>query len=96
MTRPKLVFSKSSMRPGPDAVLRPTVNDYKTYATYRRTVNGTFMGALKVVRTLDDRLLFPFDGAPTIGPFDDAAEAREAARLKGEEIVAADLANPEY
>ncbi|WP_435302626.1 DUF6723 family protein [Paraburkholderia strydomiana] len=30
------------------------------------------MGELKVVRISDDRLLYPFDGAPTIGPFEDA------------------------
>jgi hypothetical protein len=53
------------------------------------------MGELKVVRTLDDRLLFPFDGAPAIGPFRDAAAARDAAMSKGQEIVAVDVANPE-
>ncbi|WP_341537987.1 DUF6723 family protein [Paraburkholderia kirstenboschensis] len=31
-----------------------------------------------------------------IGPFETALEAREAAALKGAEVVAADLLNPEY
>ncbi|CAB3809479.1 DUF6723 family protein [Paraburkholderia fynbosensis] len=94
MARPKLVFAKSSIR----ATVAPCVNasDYRIYATYRRTGSGEFMGELKVVRTLDGRLLFPFDGAPPIGPFQVPSEARDAAKSKGEEIVAADLANPEH
>ena len=47
------------------------------------------------MRTTDDRLIFPYDGAPMIGPFDTALEAREAAARKGAEVVAADLLNPE-
>jgi hypothetical protein len=53
------------------------------------------VGALKVVRKTDSRLLFPFDGAPTIGPFDDKEEALRAAVALGDEIVDADIANPE-
>jgi hypothetical protein len=53
------------------------------------------MGELKVVGTTDGKVLFPFDGASGIGPFQTAEQARDAARFKGDETVAADLANPE-
>jgi hypothetical protein len=68
--------------------------DFAIYATYR-LMHGRFVGALKVVRKTDSRLLFPFDGAPTIGPFDDKEEALRAAVALGDEIVDADIANPE-
>jgi hypothetical protein len=93
MARPKLLFLKSPLpaRKGRRAI----ASDYQVYATYRRTGSGTFMGDLKVVRMTDSRVLFPFDGAPAIGPFKVASDALEAARFRGAEIVAADLANPE-
>jgi hypothetical protein len=93
MARPKLFFSKSPLL-AHDA--QPAIErDYRIYAGYHRTCSGDFMGELKVVRTTDGKILFPFDGAPEIGPFQSAAEAREAARSKGDETVAADLSNPE-
>ncbi len=39
-------------------------------AGYRR-----FYGVLKVVRTTDGRVLFPFDGAPELGPYATKLEA---------------------
>jgi hypothetical protein len=92
MSRPKLLFAKPSRA---RKVPRAVAGDYRVYATYRRTSSGTFMGDLKVVRTTDSRILFPFDGAPAIGPFEVAPDASAAAKFKGAEIVAADLANPE-
>ncbi|OTP78072.1 hypothetical protein PAMC26577_05435 [Caballeronia sordidicola] len=53
------------------------------------------MGSLKVVRKTDSRLLFPFEGAPAIGPFDDKEQALRAATALGMQIVEADIANPE-
>ncbi|RKT14267.1 hypothetical protein B0G69_7510 [Paraburkholderia sp. RAU2J] len=61
MARPKLAFAKLSMEAR--VALPVSATDYRIYATYRRTGSGAFMGELKVVRTLDDRLLFPFDAA---------------------------------
>ena len=97
MVRRKLHFHNGSLRhpASPDGIA-VTASDYRIYPTYRRTVIGTFTGDLKVVRTTDDRLIFPYDGAPMIGPFETALEAREAAARKGAEVVAADLLNPEY
>ncbi|MBT2789875.1 MULTISPECIES: DUF6723 family protein [Paraburkholderia] len=97
MVRRKLHFHNSSLRhpASPDGITI-TASDYRIYPTYRRTVTGTFTGDLKVVRITDDRLIFPYDGAPMIGPFETALEAREAAARKGAEVVAADLLNPEY
>jgi hypothetical protein len=53
------------------------------------------IGSLKVVRKTDGRLLFPFAGAPVIGPFATALEARSAATIYGAQIVADDIKNPE-
>jgi hypothetical protein len=72
-----------------------TLSDYRIYATYICTASGTFTGGLKVVRVTDGRILFPYDGAPEIGPFPDPSEAREAAMVEGNAVVAADLASPE-
>jgi hypothetical protein len=68
--------------------------DFAIYATYRMA-HGRFVGTLKVVRKTDGRLLFPFDGAPTIGPYDTKAAAVLAATALGAKLVKADLKNPE-
>ncbi|MBW0446511.1 hypothetical protein EN871_05820 [bacterium M00.F.Ca.ET.228.01.1.1] len=96
MVRRKLHFQNSSLRAhASPAGIPATADDYRIYPTYRRTATGTFTGDLKVVRTTDDRVIFPYDGAPVIGPFETALEAREAAARKGAELVQADLLNPE-
>lgn len=69
--------------------------DFEIYATYHGTSDGRYLGALRVVRKSDRRILFPFDGAPQIGPYLTAAEAREAAIEYGRQIVATDRAAPE-
>ncbi|MDR7008950.1 hypothetical protein J2W46_005879 [Paraburkholderia strydomiana] len=93
MARPKLIFARPP-RPPYDGC-PGGAGGYRIYATCRRTSTGAYVGELKVVRTSDDRLLYPFDGAPTIGPFEEASAAREAASSKGQEVVKADLHNPE-
>ncbi|CAL8473618.1 DUF6723 family protein [Caballeronia sp. S22] len=65
------------------------------YASYRPGSGGRFVGTLKVVRLTDGRLLFPFDGAEEIGPFDSKDAAKRVALLRGSEIVQADLRAPE-
>jgi hypothetical protein len=40
-------------------------------------------------------LLFPYDGAPTIGPYDTKEAAILAAAMLGAKLVEADLENPE-
>lgn len=52
-------------------------------------------GCLRSSGKTDNRLLFPFDGAPTIGPFDEKADALSAAATLGVAIVDADIANSE-
>ncbi|WP_309885058.1 DUF6723 family protein [Caballeronia sp. LZ029] len=69
-------------------------DDYAVYASYRPS-SGRFVGTLKVVRLTDARMLYPFDGAEEIGPFESQNEAREAAVKRGTEIVRADLRCPE-
>ena len=87
-----MIFTKSRDSASSQAESR---QDYEIYATYRRTTEGAFVGLLKVVRKTDGRLLFPFTGAPDIGPFADGREAREAAQIYGERVVDSDLSNPE-
>jgi len=70
-------------------------DDYAIYVTTRRTVDGRFFGELLISRMTDGRKLFPFEGAPEIGPFVTVNEARDAAQGYGLQLVAADLANPE-
>jgi len=53
------------------------------------------IGSVKVVRKTDGRLLFPCPGAPVIGLFATALEARSAATIYGAQIVADDIKNPE-
>jgi hypothetical protein len=59
------------------------------------TTSRQYYGLLKVVRTTDGRILFPFVGAPIIGPFQTKYEARSAAKAFADRIIAGDLHNPE-
>lgn len=43
----------------------------------------------------DKRALFPFEGCPEIGPFQDRQTAIDAARKYGEQLALGDLKNPE-
>jgi hypothetical protein len=70
-------------------------SDFEVKATSKLAGYRRFFGVLSVVRKTDGRQLFPFDGAPELGPFPDKVEALAAAQVYGEHIVAADLANPE-
>ncbi|WP_090684038.1 DUF6723 family protein [Paraburkholderia phenazinium] len=70
-------------------------DEFEIFASYHSTGDGRYIGGLKVIRKADRRILFPFDGAPQIGPYDSADEARRAAIEYGRAIVAADRAAPE-
>jgi hypothetical protein len=70
-----------------------SLEDFVIYASYRESSAG-FWGTLKVVRTTDKRVLFPFDGCPEFGPFFDAGRAVAAAQAFGEKLVAADILHP--
>ncbi|MDN7183353.1 hypothetical protein M0D69_36155 [Caballeronia sp. SEWSISQ10-4 2] len=69
--------------------------DFAIYASYQINAGGLFVGTLKVIRKTDGRMLFPFQGAPVLGPYPTRQEAREAASIHGRQIVASDIANPE-
>lgn len=90
--KPKLMYSRNG--PVVPAYQGTSHDDFAIYSTYQ-VLHGRFIGSLKVVRKTDSRLLFPFDGAPTIGPFDDKNEALRAAATLGNKIVESDIANPE-
>ena len=90
--RPKLVlFPTRMVKATPGA----SVDDFLIYASYRGSTASGFFGTLKVVRKTDGKLLFPFDGADSIGPHPTKAAAIGAAQERGEELVKADLACPE-
>ncbi|OAJ53066.1 hypothetical protein A6V36_11915 [Paraburkholderia ginsengiterrae] len=69
--------------------------EYEIHGSYHGTSDGRFVGRLKVLRKADRKVLFPFDGAPQIGPCATFEEARRAAIEYGRKIVAADRATPE-
>lgn len=90
--RPKLIFFPArTVSPSPGA----TPDDFQIYASYYGSRAAGFFGNLKVVRTTDGRMLFPYDGAEKIGPFSTIDEAVTAAQALGEGIVAGDLRHPE-
>jgi hypothetical protein len=43
-------------------------DEFEIFASYHSTGDGRYIGGLKVIRKADRRILFPFDGAPQIGP----------------------------
>jgi hypothetical protein len=69
--------------------------DFEVSAGSRLAGYRRFFGVLRVLRKTDGRLLFPFTGAPELGPFVTKVEALAAAEVYGEHIIAADLARPE-
>ncbi|MBB5445978.1 hypothetical protein OKW46_003753 [Paraburkholderia sp. WSM4179] len=70
-------------------------DDFEISASAKMAGYRRFFGVLKVVRTTDGRMLFPFDGAPELGPHASRLEALAAAQVYGEHIVASDLERPE-
>ncbi|NKJ48740.1 hypothetical protein CIC12_18745 [Burkholderia sp. SG-MS1] len=70
-------------------------DDFEVSAMSKMAGYRRFFGVLKVVRSTDGRVLFPFDGAPQLGPYPSRLEAIAAAQVYGEHIVASDLARPE-
>jgi hypothetical protein len=83
----------------PTRVIRPTAgateDNFVIYASSLGCAATGYYGTLKVVRKTDARLLFPFEGAETLGPSPTKAAAIFAAEEKGRRVVAADLARPE-
>jgi hypothetical protein len=69
--------------------------DVEIFATSQRLVDGRYTGQLRVIRKADRKLLFPFDGAPMIGPYDTPQAARRGALDYGQEIASADRTTPE-
>ena len=94
MRKPKLAYSKAAQTPGAHHA-PPTEDDFEIYASYQVNAAGLYIGTLKVVRKTDGRLLFPFAGAPVIGPFPTRQEARSRGGHLRARIVAGDISNPE-
>ena len=70
-------------------------DSYEIFASYHLCGDGRYAGKLKVIRKIDHKLIFPFEGAPQIGPYETPEAARSAALDYGKQIVAADRAAPE-
>mgnify|MGYP007053963445 CR=1 FL=1 len=65
--------------------------DFEIFATYHGTSDGRYVGGLRVIRKSDRKILFPFEGAPQIGPYATPAQAREAAALIARQPVIVEL-----
>jgi hypothetical protein len=91
-TRDVFCMSKTAFIP---SVPASSEDDFDISTTSRLVGYRRFFGVLKVVRTTDGRVLFPFDGAPELGPYPTKLEAVAAAQVYGEHIVTSDLARPE-
>ena len=89
--KPKLFHSKPVMSP----LRGETADDYAIYASYRPSSGGGYFGTLKVVRKPDNRLLFPFEGAPPLGPFPSKHEGVAAAEAMAQSIIQGDITSPE-
>jgi hypothetical protein len=72
-----------------------SASDYEVSASSKFVGYRRYFGFLKVVRKTDNKVLFPFEGAPELGPFPTREEAQACAATYGRQIVAGDLANPE-
>lgn len=94
MKKPKIVLSMTQLK-GRGSGDRARADDFAIYASYQINAGGLFVGTLKVIRKTDGRMLFPFQGAPVLGPYPTRQEACEAAINHGEQIVANDIAYPE-
>jgi hypothetical protein len=70
-------------------------NEYAAFVACDSTSDGRYIGRLKVIRKSDKRILFPFDGAPVIGPFEEQDDARRAATDLARRLIEADRAMPE-
>ena len=68
-----------------------TADDYAIYTTAANLALDSFIGRLTVVRKTDGRKLYPFQGAPAIGPFNSVQDAKDAALALGATIVEGDL-----
>jgi hypothetical protein len=94
MKKPKLVLSMAQLKSrGSGEAMH--AEDFAVYASYQINAGGLFVGTLKVIRKTDGRMLFPFQGAPVLGPYPSRQEAREAAARHGDLIVQSDIVNPE-
>ena len=50
---------------------------------------------VKIKRMTDGKIIFPFDGSETVGPFDTADEARYAGQMMARRLVDGDIDKPE-
>jgi hypothetical protein len=90
--KPRPVFNS---RPRPNSPVAATSEEDFIVRTSYAGTSGRFFGMLRVVRMTDGRTLFPFEGAPDIGPFQTILQATQAAKSFAERIVAGDLVKPE-
>jgi len=69
--------------------------DYIVHVTAKLMAADRYFGELSLVRLTDGRRLYPFDGAPPIGPFRSFEAARAAATAHATKLIEDDIRNPE-
>ena len=74
--------------------LAATAGDYAVYVT-ANSIAGQHFGKLEVIRKPDGKMIYPYDGASSIGPYATVDQARREASEYGWLLVEADLKNPE-
>lgn len=76
-------------------VRAPTRDDYDVDIHPERIEEGRYYAALRIWRTTDGKLIYPFDGCARPGPCTSADEVKEAARSMANELIRADVNDPE-
>jgi hypothetical protein len=76
-------------------VRAPTRDDYDVDIHPERIEEGRYYAALRILRTTDGKLIYPFDGCARPGPCTSADEVKEAARSMANELIRADVNDPE-
>jgi len=71
-----------------------TADQFVVIASYVER-SKQYYGKLRVTRSTDGRVIYPYEGAEEIGPFLTRPDAVAAAQLVGEKFVQSDLLNPE-
>jgi hypothetical protein len=68
--------------------------DYRVEVSSFRS-SGQFYARIRIERLTDKKVIYPFEGAETLGPYESSDKAREAGQVRARELVDADIKSPE-
>lgn len=74
-----------------DSARPPTASDYKVDIHPERIEEERYFATLRIWRTTDGKLIYPFDGCARSGPCRSAEAAKEAARVMADGLIRADV-----